>query len=447
MYIKNRTVLSSSKFLLVVIAASFMAASCQLGSMEADWSGPSIVTIEKSKEGYKMRRNGEEYFVKGAGGSRYLDRLVRYGGNSIRSWSSSQKVLDAAGEKGLSVCLGLRLKKPRMGFDYTDQSGIQEQLESVKQRVLKYKEHPALLMWAIGNEVGHHAATEERIRAWKAINDIAIMIKHVDGNHPVITVISGYGENKLEELKQYCPEIDAVGINSYDKLPKVPMQIKRQGWDKPYLITEFGPRGWWEVETTSWGIPIEDTSSEKAAFYGKGYRESIQSQPNCLGSYVFLWGNKQEKTHTWFNLFLPDGSPTNTVDVMSRAWTGKWPPNRAPSIGSKKMTVISEKTRQDQGHIFKTNANLICRVDAMDPNGDKITFKWDIRIDTADNKSIGGDYEPPTEPIDGLVLSTEGKEAIVKTPDKKGKYRIFVYAYDDDGAVGTANVPILVKDQ
>lgn len=442
-----RTVL----FALLLMASVFVFCSCQnlcvCSTQEAkNTNKGSIVRIEKAEKGYQLIRNGEEYFINGAGGSRYLDTLVEYGGNSVRSWSSSQRVLDAAEKHGLSVCLGLRLKKPRKGFDYTDQAEIRKQFERIKQKVLKYKDHPALLMWGIGNEPEHHATKEQRIRIWKAVNDIAAMIKEVDGNHPVITVTAGTGRSKLRELNEYCPELDAVGINSYGKLPQVPEQIKQQGWERPYLVTEFGPRGWWEVEKTSWGIPIEDTSSEKAEFYGKAYRRGIKGSDKCLGSYVFLWGNKQEKTHTWFNLFLPDGSPTNAVDMISRAWTGKWPANRAPAIGSGKVTVVSEETKSSGGHIFKTNTNLLCKVDVTDPDGDEITVKWDIRIEGATNKSTGGDHEPATKPIEGLVLSTDGKTAVIKTPGEEGMYRIFVYVYDEDGSAGTANVPILVKN-
>jgi len=392
-----------------------------------------------------MLKNGSPYYINGAGGSRYLDTLVKYGGNSIRSWSSSQRTLDQAHQKGLSVCLGLRLKKPRKGFDYTDKVGIRKQLDRTRQKILRFKNHPALLIWAIGNEPEHHTAQPERIRVWKAINEIAEMIKQIDTNHQVITVIAGTGRGKLRELKEYCPALDAVGINSYGKLPSVPQQVKDQGWDKAYLVTEFGPRGWWEVDRTQWGLPIEDTSAEKAKFYYYAYQEGIKSNPNCLGSYVFLWGDKQEKTHTWFNLFLPDGSPTEIVDSMSRAWTGDWPANRAPTIGPGKLKV-SLKGANESKHIFPTNSKLHCRVDTSDPDGDEVTVTWDLRIDVSDNPSTGGDYEEASSPIAGAVVSSDGSRAVIQTPKSQGKYRIFVYVYDENGSAATANVPIWVKN-
>ena len=36
----------------------------------------------------------------------------------------------------------------------------------------------------------------------------------------------------------------------------------------------------------------------------------------CLGSYCFLWGQKQESTSTWHGMYLSNGHPTEAVDVM-----------------------------------------------------------------------------------------------------------------------------------
>ena len=54
----------------------------------------------------------------------------------------------------------------------------------------------------------------------------------------------------------------------------------------------------------------------------------------CLGSYVFLWGQKQERTPTWYGIFTESGEATESVDVMQYLWTGEWPDNRSPQIVS-----------------------------------------------------------------------------------------------------------------
>jgi hypothetical protein len=407
----------------------------------------SKVEIVKTQNGFQLLKNGQPFFIKGAGGSKYLDKLVEAGGNSVRTWASTPETLDQAYSKGISVMLGLRMGKPRSGFSYFNKKAVTEQFERNREIVLKLKDHPAILIWGIGNEVDLAASDKERIQAWKEINKTAEMIKQIDGNHPVITVIAGAESDKLIELQKYCPVLDAVGINTYGKILDLPEEIAREGWDKPYIVTEFGPIGWWETDKrTAWGLPVEDTSTEKAEFYLKAYRHAIEKRPTCLGSYVFLWGNKQEKTHTWFGLFLPDGSPTSTVDAMSLAWTGKWPANRCPIIGPRKIQIDTlDASLRSEKHIYKPKTRLSCTVDANDPEGDPLTIKWELRLDVSNNPSIGGDPEKPTPPINAAVLSADKNQAVIQLPAKKGDYRIFVYVYDDKGHAATANLPIACR--
>ncbi len=284
-------------------------------------------------DGYTLLRNGEPCFIKGAGGgAKYLGEVVTAGGNSIRQWAPDEAALEEARERGLTVLVGLVLGIPRHGFDYGDAARVQKQLEETVAVVHRLKTNPAVLIWALGNELELEATDEQRIAAWKAVEQTARAVKREDPAHPVIVVLAGAGGNKLRELDQYCPSIDAVGINTYSGIMTLPETIAAQGFRRPYIVTEFGPRGHWEVAKTSWGMPIEDTSTQKAAFILKGYEHAIANRPQCLGSYVFLWGQKQEKTHTWYGLFLPDGAHLGGVDAMQFLWTGKWAAHRAPVI-------------------------------------------------------------------------------------------------------------------
>ncbi|MBN1765315.1 MAG: hypothetical protein JW860_08675 [Sedimentisphaerales bacterium] len=426
--------------LWIQVAGSIIwAEENQQAEAAAQKTEPSIVTIQEAGGRYELTRNGRPFFINGAGGSRHLDELVKAGGNSIRTWSSSKEVLDKAYQKDLMVCIGLSMQKPRHGANYQDITMLKEQRDRIYNKVIELKDHPAVLMWGIGNEVEHQTSRDISIQVWKEIETIAKMIKEIDSNHPVITVIAGAGR-KLEDIKQYCPTLDAIGINTYGKLEQVPVRIKQYGWQKPYLITEFGPRGWWEVPKTTWGLPIEDTSTEKAQFYYTAYKAGIDNKPNCLGSYVFFWGNKQEKTHTWFNMFLPDGSPTEMVDTMTLLWTGQWPENRAPRIGSKKIYTASG----DQPHIYQTSSKVTFRVQAQDPEGDDLSIKWDLRRDESDNPATGGDWEKRIPPIAGAVLSSESDKAVIMMPAKAGNYRIFTNVFDPAGKAATVNLPIKV---
>jgi hypothetical protein len=255
--------------------------------------GSTVVKIVPQGSGYQLLRNGEPYFIKGVCGSGRLEELVAAGGNSIRTYGSGGGALDQAQTRGLTVLLGLSVGKPRQGFDYSNPERVAQQLERARQDVLRFKDHPALLMWALGNESELDTSATNRIMVWQALNSMAEMVKQVDGQHPVITVLAGLGGNKLRELDTNCPALDAVGINTYGGMLSLPDAVAKQGWRRPWLVTEFGPRGHWEVAKTAWGLPLEDSSTEKADLYLLASRRAVSDQPACLGSYVFLWGQKQ----------------------------------------------------------------------------------------------------------------------------------------------------------
>ena len=115
----------------------------------------NIVTLEKMDDGYQLLRNGEPYYIKGAGTNSHLEELVASGGNSIRTWSADGvgTLLDDAHALGLTVTVGFWLGHERHGFRYNNPDMVQQQFEKCQAAVRRYKDHPAVLMWAIGNEM------------------------------------------------------------------------------------------------------------------------------------------------------------------------------------------------------------------------------------------------------------------------------------------------------
>ncbi len=404
-------------------------------------TGPSVVRIVQTDGRYVLERDGKPYWIKGAVGSAYLDRLKAAGGNSIRAGARD---LDRAHALGLTVLVGLPFGKQRWGFDYADRKRVEAQLAEIRDLVVRHRDHPALLMWALGNELEIHTTKEQRVALWKALDEAAKMIHELDPNHPVITPIGCdfIYQTILPELEALCPALDAVGLNAYNDMLRLPEELARQGWKRPYVVTEFGPRGHWQVPKTAWGMPLEDTSTEKAAFYRRAYRHAVADRPQCLGSYTFHWSQHHEKTHTWYGIFLPDGSPTEAVDAMTEMWTGKPPADRCPIIGSGRIRFLSGKPDTLAPGVFIAGSEVTCEVDASDPEGKPLRIEWDLRLDVADNPNVGGDREEPVQPIAGAVVRTEGASAVVKLPSEPGCYRLFVYARDPAGNAATANVPI-----
>jgi len=411
--------------------------------------GPKAVhtTVEKVDSGFRLLRGGEPYIIRGVGGSSRLEELVAAGGNAIRTWHVRNlgETLDRAHALGLSVTAGIWLGHERHGFDYSDPQQVAADKEKAREAVTRYKDHPAVLMWGIGNEMEGNG---QNPKVWQAVNDIARMIKEIDPNHPTMTVIAGTGDGKVREFVRHCPDVDVLGVNAYGDLRYVPGELEAQGLDRPYVLTEFGPTGWWEVKKTSWGAEPEPTSTEKAKTYLAGYEAAVLAQPKkCFGAYAFLWGDKQEHTHTWFGMFLPTGERTAAIDVMTKVWTGAWPPNRCPDITDVQMQEATKEkppVRLPEA-IYPPGTHVFARVLASDPENDVLTITWELRAESTDKKS-GGDPEAVPPPIPEAIVKPHENLVLVKLPDQPGAYRLFVYVADGHNNAATANLPVLVKD-
>jgi hypothetical protein len=131
------------------------------------------------------------------------------------------------------------------------------------------------------------------------VNDIAKMIHKEDPDHLATTILAGINKTEIDYINTRCTELDLISVQVYGGLAAVPQQLLSAGWERPYMVTEWGPTGLWEGLKTSWNALIEETSSEKAAVYKSRYEYSIErDKDKCLGSYVFLWGTKTGKnTH------------------------------------------------------------------------------------------------------------------------------------------------------
>lgn len=431
---------------IIIALVTAIAVVQRAKSQQPDSKKASVVTISKTQSGNDLLRNGEPYFIKGAGGMRNLELLAAVGGNSIRTWrpDNVRSVLDRGDELGLSVTIGIWLAHERHGFDYSDSERVARQFEAARQAVRTHKDHPALLMWAVGNEMEGRG---RNAKVWRAVNDIARMIKQEDPNHPTMTVIAGASPTKIEAINEHCPDIDIIGVNAYGDLSDLPQQMKERGMTRPYIITEFGPFGWWQVKKTSWGEELEPTSTEKAATYLKSYKAAVAAQKGwCFGSYAFLWGDKQEHTRTWFGMFLPEGQRTAAIDAISYCWTGDWPKNRCPEIEQIRIVEASSKSLGDAAGeaIYPPGAKLVCEVKVRDIEGDAVRVRWELRSASTDKRS-GGDPEiaPPDHP--DAIVSTEQNRVVLKLPATPGPYRLFAYAYDTLDGAATTNLPILVR--
>ena len=397
---------------------------------------PVRVELSMKGAGWQLLRGGEHYYVKGAGGSGPIEMLAAAGGNSMRTWSADDldDLLDEAHRLGLSVTVGVWLGHERHGFDYNDAEAVARQLESVRTAVRKYKDHPAVLAWGLGNEMEGFEAGDN-VKIWRAVNDAARAAKQLDANHPTMTTIAELGGKRVELLHKHCPDIDIVGINSYGGVPSIPERYRAAGGTKPYIATEYGPPGTWEVGRNSWGAVREWTSTEKAGFYRRAYDALRKDDRLNLGSYAFTWGSKREATATWFGLLLPDGSKLAGVDALTEAWSGRPPANRCPEIRSIELEGSDEV---DPGTLVRV------RLEVSDPEGDAISVEYQFRREQA-TYFTGGDTQAAQPMFVNAIEESSTNGVTVRMPKGAGKCRLYAFVRDGRGGAATANVPIKVN--
>ena len=411
---------------------------------ETDPAQPRV-EVMKTDAGYRLFRDGKPYVVRGAGmGRDDIARFARHGGNSIRTWSTvndyqdTKALLDEAHAHGVTVALGLSMTAERHGFDYDDPDAVAAQLASVREEVLKYKDHPAVLFWLVGNEL-NHSYTNPAV--WDAVNNVAEMIHELDPNHPVTTPISGFKPDVIAEIQSRAPAVDFISFQVYGSLFGLPDKIAGTGFDQPFMVTEWGTIGYWEMDKTDWGTPTELTSTEKANIFMRANNEVLSTfDGQLIGSYAFLWGQKQERTPTWFGLLTESGEVTEAVDVLHYLWTGSWPDNRTPRVES----LLLDGRNYRQSVVLTTGESYGAVFEVVHHDGDPLTYHWEVKPESESQKS-GGDREERLPNLEEFLVSANGPTANIRAV-APGRYRLFAYTFDDNGHAAHANIPFLVRE-
>ncbi len=423
-------------YLFLVALASVCVASCapQQGAV-----------IRKKGNGFELRVDGEASYIKGVGGTNRLDVASASGANACRTWGgdvkSVKRTSELAAKHGMRVMQGIWL--PKELEKYSDEKFKSEMLKTCCELAETFKDDPNILCWGIGNEIELSGSNSGVV--WGFVEELAAAMKAIDKRHLVATVIA-HNKSALDSIARYAPSLDIVGINSYGSIFQVKDMVAESDYKGPYMITEWGPTGWWETSSTTWKAPIEQTSEQKRQVYEERYNKAILGDERCLGSFVFLWGQKEERTPTWFSMFVEgkvDGLPlkgekTPMVEAMQRVWSGEEPAQTAPVVTGIKVDGKSPKESPtlQKGKPFRVE------VAATDREGDKMTYIWEVLYE-ATKLGFGGSYEPRPERYGEVFTTTEPTAEIII--NEEGNFRVYAYVADGTGFVSTVNSPVQVQ--
>lgn len=238
-------------------------------------AGPSFVEVETLGNGrFKYLVNGKPQVFIGMGYNpiyRYLseeDRAANYdrdfrilcqaGVNHIIGWDRDkgydqdkfdQLTLDYAQKYGLGVLMPFYL---RAGGNYEDEGFRNALLKQAAEKVTRFKDHPALRMWAAGNELILDGLPPAMMPAFgRFYLELADLIRSLDANHPVI-----YRESEdffvpaiVRFLQKRPPERPWLlyGANIYSlQLERILHAWPYYGFDRPLFVTEFGAEPDWD---------------------------------------------------------------------------------------------------------------------------------------------------------------------------------------------------------
>lgn len=421
------------------IAFSILVITTILAAQPASGQPVPVELVTTPSGQWQLLRDGQPYFIMGAGGDGSKDLLAASGANTFRTWGVGPDLgqqLDEAQRLGLTVVVGHWLGHQRHGFDYQDADALAEQLERVRRDVLAHKDHPAVLLWAVGNEMEGFAEGDDPA-IWAHVQAVAAMIKDIDPLHPVMTVTAEIGGGRVASVHELCPDVAIMGINSYGGLPSLPARYRELGGTKPIVITEFGPPGTWEIGLTDFGAPPELTSTGKAVVYREAFTAGcLEAGDLCLGGFAFVWGAKMEATATWYGMFLPDGDKLAAVDAMTEVWSGRPPANLCPEIRAFRLTGPD---------VVQAGDTVRVELDVVDPEGATVTVNWAVRGE-APTYLTGGDVQATPLELDGIISESSSRGATLVMPGG-GIYRLYLTAHDGSGGAAAANVPLQVEGE
>ncbi len=398
------------------------------------------VEISGKKGSWRLLVNDKEFYIKGVGcglakgkkGEDYLKLAKELGANSVRTWGVDQGnkyYLDKAEEYGLLVNAGIWLNLPkRSNVSYKGESSYKEKIrKQVLDYIRKFKGHPAILMWNVGNEVLFFSQTEsEKIAFCKFLESLIQDIKQIDPHHPVIYAAASY--LNIKYLKEYVPSLDIVGMNNYASVRLIQASWNALDFDIPYVVTEYGPYLPSDRPKDKNCKPKEMTDYQKASMYERYARQILEFKGFNLGGFVFHLGETTQESMTWWN--LNEGNlKRHSYWSIYKIYTGDKPLFLPPRI--KDMTISKVKNLHP-GEIIDVNIEV------------KDAFRKNLSYEYKISTSYVGVLEYYVNEYLDIDVGGKGKRVKIEAPQKPGVYRLYCFVRDGKGNVSSINKTISV---
>ncbi|MDA3884622.1 MAG: hypothetical protein PF638_03405 [Candidatus Delongbacteria bacterium] len=312
------------------------------------------VNTYQDKNGWKLQVNGKDFLVKGmvwgyapigenysynlwANSDEQIKKILDYefelmkaaGVNAIRSFGTIPPRWVTYIYENYGIMTIMNHLMGRYGFtvggswivsvNYSDELTRKTILEDFKEMVLKYKDTPGILMFALGNENNYglewssfeienfpegERHKEKAKYLYSLYNETIKGGKSLDTNHP-FTIVNG-DIQYIDIIKEYCTELDILGVNAYRGISFTDMW-KRVNTELglPVMLTEFGSDAFNAVTF----MEEQDGQAEIVRgnwneIYNKSYGKGEEG--NAIGGCQFEWRDEWWKYLQTENLFIHD---------------------------------------------------------------------------------------------------------------------------------------------
>jgi hypothetical protein len=401
----------------------------------------SEVKIKGHKGDWGLLVNKEPFYIKGAGcglaigknGEDYLKLARDLGANCVRTWGIDQgnkDYLDRARGYGLMVDAGIWINwaDPSAGISYLGENKYKkDKWEEVLSYVREFKDHPVILMWNVGNEAIFFTRSEkEKVALCGFLEGLIKEIHRIDPNHPVIYASAGYLD--LPYLKKYVPSLDIIGMNAYGSIRLFHSYWDFMGFDKPYVLTEYGHYLPCD-RARDINAKAEELGDYQKALIYKDYTQQILSfKGGNLGGFVFHLGDTTQESLTWWNI--------NQGELKRQAYwkvyeiyTGKPAPYSAPKI---KKFVLSKVKDLKPGEMITAEATV--------EEKDGYSYSYEYLASTSEEGVLQYYVNKPV----AIKVTGEGSKVKIEAPDKEGVYRLYCFVKDKDNNLSSLNKSIQV---
>src|SRR2546426_2130873 len=327
--------------------------------------------------------------------------MAACGLNAVRTYTVPPPwLLDCARRHGLRVMVGLPVER-YVGFLADEKDGLDHLVAVVRAGVRACRGHPAVLCYAIGNEIPAPTVRWHGRRRRVGVIGTHQRAAKAEGPAGLVTYVN-YPSSEYLQL----PFVDLVCFNAYLESQKrfaaYLARLQNIAGDRPLIMSEIG------LDSLRHG------ESTQAKVLEWQIRTAFAS--GCAGAFVYAWTDEWYRTgedvDDWaFGLTHRDRRPKKALAAVCRAFTeAPFPPDRpCPRVSVVVCTYNGGRVIRDclEGlrKLDYPDFEVIVVNDGSTDNTAAVLSEYDVRVITTENRGLGNARNTGMEAATGEIVA------------------------------------------